>query len=132
MHATSRNPFTLKSMLINLSNHPYSKWDEKQKAAAEKFGETVDLPFPAIDTNGDENYINNLADEYLQKIKKMGEGKELTVHLMGEMTFTFALVKRLQAHGIICVASTSERIVDESVPGHKDVIFRFTKFRKYE
>ena len=118
-------------MLINLSNHPYSKWDEKQKAAAAKFGDTVDLPFPAIDTNGDEKYIKDLADEYLLKIQEMSKGKEATVHIMGEMTFTFALIKQLQDHGITCMASTSERIVDESIPGHKDVVFRFERFRKY-
>lgn len=40
-------------MLINLSNHPYEKWDETQKQAAiEAFGRVEDYPFPPIDPNG--------------------------------------------------------------------------------
>ena len=33
-------------MLINLTNHPLSKWDEAQLQAAAQYGECVDIPFP--------------------------------------------------------------------------------------
>ena len=59
-------------------------------------------------------------------------GKDVTIHIMGELTFTFALLKRLQERGIRCVASTSKRIVKEEVPGRKEeVIFEFDRFREY-
>jgi hypothetical protein len=43
--------------------------------------------------------------------------KPAAVHLMGEMTFTFALVRKLQAAGIRCVASTTARDVVEEGGG---------------
>ena len=119
-------------MLINLTNHPSALWSEEQKKAAERYGEIIDLPFPAVDATGDETNIASLADEYVQKLKDLANGRDVTVHLMGEMTLTFALVRRLQTNGIRCVASTTQRIVTETEPNHKEVIFQFIKFRRYE
>lgn len=120
-------------MLINLTNHPYSQWCEKQCKAALIYGETIDMSFPEVDETADEQYISVLADEYMQKILAISEDKSITVHLMGELTFTFALLKRLQEHGIPCLASTSKRIVREEVAGRKgEVIFQFERFRNYE
>lgn len=121
------------NLFINLTNHPSSLWSEKQRQAALLYGEIVDLPFPIIDDAGDENYISALADEYLQKILTFSKDDCVTVHLMGELTFTFALLKRLQRRGIMCIASTSKRIVKEETAGLKtEVIFQFERFRKYE
>lgn len=120
-------------MLINLTNHPSSRWSDKQKAAAEVYGEIVDLPFPVIDEAGDEKYIATLADEYLNKIVNLSDTQSVVVHLMGEQTFSYALIKRLRERGITCVASTTKRIVKEEVPGKKsEVIFQFERFRAYE
>lgn len=120
-------------MLINLTNHPSSLWCDKQLEAARIYGEIMDMPFPAIDEMADEAYIEALADEYFQKILELAKDKNVTVHLMGELTFTFALLKRLQEHGIPCVASTSKRIVKEETAGRKgEVIFQFERFRRYE
>lgn len=119
-------------IFLNLSNHPSSLWCEKQQEAARSYGEIIDMPFPMIDETGNETYIYDLADEYLHKIIELSKEKEVTVHLMGELTFTFALLKRLQKNGIMCVASTSKRIVKEEIPGRKDeVIFQFERFRRY-
>ena len=118
-------------MLINLSNHPQSIWDKQQLQAATEFGKLVDLPFPLVDADGDEGYIDRLANEYVIKVQQIGEGKRVTVHLMGEMTFTFALLSKLQAMGIPCIASTTRRMVVEDQPGHKDVTFQFVRFRYY-
>lgn len=119
-------------MLINLSNHPSSQWNEKQLVAAKAYGDLVDIQFPVVDESGDEEYIVLLANQYIEKIMSMGTLDDLTVHLMGEMTFTFALLKKLQEYGIRCVASTSKRIVKEEVSGRKEeVIFEFERFREY-
>lgn len=117
-------------MLINLSNHPSANWSEEQKAAATQYGEIVDLPFPAVDAAGDETYIATLADEYAEKVHQLVLGEQATIHLMGEMTLTFALLQRLK-NKYMCVASTSERMVVEYEPGLKEVTFKFVKFRKY-
>ena len=121
------------SVLLNLTNHPSSLWCDKQQEAARTYGEIMDMPFPMIDETDDETYISALADEYLQKILDLAKDNNVTVHLMGELTFTFALLKRLQEYGIPCVASTSKRIVKEEEAGRKgEVIFQFERFRRYE
>jgi hypothetical protein len=119
-------------MLINLSNHPYSAWDEAQRLAAQSFGTCIDIPFPQIAADADESAIQVLADQYLQAILTRGEGQQVTVHLMGEMCFTFALVSRLLHRGIPCIAACAARNVTVSPDGVKSVIFNFTRFRHYE
>ena len=118
-------------MFLNLSNHPSAKWSAEQTEAAKQlYGEIVDLPFPVVDSAGDEAYIAALADEYCSKVIEYAKVQPVTVHLMGEMTFTFALLQRLQAQEITCVASTTERETMEE-NGVKTSIFKFVKFRKY-
>lgn len=113
-------------MLLNLSNHPSASWSPAQIAAAG--GKVIDLPFPAVDPAGDETYIAQLATEYYNKILEMQD--VTTVHLMGEMNFTFALVTLLKARGIKCVASTTKReTVEEG--GVKVSKFNFVRFRVY-
>jgi len=83
---------------------------EKQKKAAEIYGKCIDLPFPLIDPQGDEQYIDRLAGEYFNEvIRYRGEvNEEIVVHLMGEMTFVFSLLEKLKNEGIRCIASTTE------------------------
>lgn len=120
-------------MLINLTNHPSKYWCAKQIEAASVYGEIVDMPFPEIDETADETYISTLADRYFQEIIAVASNTSVTVHLMGELTFTYALLKRLQLHDILCIASTSRRIVKEDMLGlKKEVLFQFERFRKYE
>lgn len=120
-------------MLINLTNHPHAEWDEAQKQAATQYGECVDLAFPAIDPQMDSDDIDLLADEYLQQIKQLAAQNEAipVVHLMGEMTFLYRLVRKLEDAGIACVASTSERVSIDLGNGTKNTIFKFVKFRNY-
>ncbi len=119
-------------MLINFSNHPFEKWCDEQKEAASQYGEVVDLPFPQVDPFGDEAYIAHLADEYAQKVLSLGVPDELTVHLMGELTLTLALVGRLMAVGVTCVASTTRRVSSDLPNGQTMSVFRFVMFRKYQ
>lgn len=119
-------------MLINLSNHPYTFWGESQKAAAAIFGDTVDLPFPTVDASANEANITSLAREYEEKIHLLSGGEPVTVHIMGEMTLTFALVRRLLSIGIPCLASTTNRTVEEEEQGMKKTFFDFVRFRYYQ
>jgi hypothetical protein len=68
----------------------------------------------------------------VQKIKETAGDKTFAVHLMGEMTFTFAMLKRFQNMNITCVASTTERKVVELDDGEKIAQFKFVRFRRYE
>lgn len=120
-------------MLINISNHPFSYWEEKQKKAAEKYGKCIDLPFPSIDPLGDEEYINSLAEDYLKQVLryKMDINEEIVVHLMGEMSFVFSLLEKFKQEGIRCIASTTERAVHYYDSGVKETQFSFVRFRDY-
>ncbi|GHT29238.1 hypothetical protein AGMMS49574_05430 [Bacteroidia bacterium] len=133
---TIKSPDRFKSnncnpILINLSNHPSANWQPAQLEAASAYGEIIDIPFPEVDPTGDEEYIQLLCNEYVAKVMQYAEGCKPVVHLMGEMTFTFCLVKALQAKGIECIASTTERIVSEIGADYREVQFVFAKFRKY-
>lgn len=119
-------------MFINLSNHPSSDWDKEQILAAETLGGAiVDLTFPDVDPSGDEDYVASLAGKYVQQVLAMGDASELTVHVMGEMTLTYAIITKLLAAGVTCVASTTERIIRQFSDGRKESVFRFVRFRKY-
>lgn len=119
------------NLFINLSNHPSASWSEVQLKAAAEYGNIADLPFPLVKEDGDEKYIEDLANSYLQKVEELSEGIPCTVHLMGELNFTFALVNKLKAMGYNCIASTTKRNVTELPDGSKKVVFEFCRFRKY-
>lgn len=123
---------TTSSLFINLSNHPSELWSKEQIEAAQEYGDIVDLPFPDVSPNAGKDEIEALVKEYLCKVMELSQGKTTTVHLMGEMTLTFAMVKRLQAMGIRCIASTSDRLISMESDGTKRVKFDFVRFRDYE
>lgn len=120
-------------MLINLSNHPLNTWPKTQlEEALSKFGVILDIPFPNIEPDWDEEKISQLADQISSDIIHH-HGHEITaVHVMGEFTLTYALVQRFKEEGYTCVASTSKRIVEMLSDGSKKVKFEFCRFRRYK
>lgn len=115
-------------MLINLSNHPATKWTTTQRAAAtELYGEIKDLPFPNIPPAMSATELDELVNEYHEKVNAH---KPAAVHLMGEMTFTYRLVNQFKKQGLTCIASTTNRTVEER-DGKKIVLFEFVQFRVY-
>lgn len=124
-------------MLLNLSNHPYEKWTDKQRRKALiKYTDIYDMSFPAVNPDEDENDIYELAVSYKDKCIKIFEeesfGSENAVHIMGEFTFTYALVTLLLKEGIKCVASTTKRTVKELDDNKREVTFEFVRFREYK
>ncbi len=115
---------------VNFSNHPTSKWGKKQLGAAQQYGEVEDFPFPVVSPEMNEDGVHRLADKYVEQLLKLF-GAKITVHIMGEMTFTFMVVTRLKEMGIRCVASTTERKTYYSDDGTKLSEFSFVKFREY-
>lgn len=118
-------------MLINLSNHPSCLWEERQFEAAKQYGEIVDVPFPQVDPGISREDILALADGCVHAIEEKAQGADVTVHVMGEMTLTYAIVARLKEMGIRCVASTTERHVELNDDGIKTSEFCFVRFREY-
>lgn len=128
-------------MLINLSNHPFEKWSlPQQESALETFGKregeefklTVEeIPFPNIPPDAEWHSVAIMAKEYRKKIQEFGTPKDLTVHLMGEITFVCVLHRLLKNEGYKVVCSTTERKVVEMPDGKKIVQFDFVRFRGY-
>ena len=119
-------------MLINLTNHPSDKWSEEQRQAAYKlFGSIVDVPFPEVDPNWDEQTVWNLAREIVDKLTDEYGTEGITVLVQGEFTLTYAIVSLLYEKGIPCVAATTERIVREREDGVIERKFVFRRFRYY-
>ena len=121
-------------MLINLSNHSIKNWSVHQlKEANDNYSSVIDLPFPVIPPDSDDEFILNLANEYKLKCFELlnsSPDKNNAVHIMAEMTFCFALVSLLQKENIICVASTTNRnSIEEN--GVKVSRFEFVRFREY-
>lgn len=121
-------------MFINLSNHPSKLWDENQLQAAAIFGQLVDLPFPNISPQANQQELEIETNRYLAKIltlKNANEHEPCVVHLMGELTFCFSLLVKLQQVGITCVASTTKRQTSTTQDGRKVSQFQFVQFREY-
>ncbi len=126
----------LKTMLLNLSNHPFAHWSEKQKETARRlYGLVTDLPFPLIDPHASTEEVKNLAAEYFQKVMAAleqhgGGDKANAVHIQGEFLFVCHIVALLKQQGVTCVASTSVRDVRQE-GGKKIINFNFIQFRQY-
>ena len=118
-------------VLINLSNHPYAAWGEDQRKAAETYGQCEDMQFPQIDPTLTEKQLAKIVDDYEVAILERATTALVSVHVMGEMTFCFALIQRLKADGICCIASCTSRNVVELDDHTRQTTFTFGGFRQY-
>jgi hypothetical protein len=117
-------------MFINISNHPSSKWGDKQIKAAKRLGgEITDIPFPNVSPHYNRNIVEEMAESL---IKQLHLERIPVIHIMGEMTLTYNVIKRIKEINsfILIVASTTERNVVEK-NGKKIVEFNFIQFRAY-
>ena len=118
-------------MFINLSNHPFTTWSSSQLSAAREYGELQEIAFPNIDPELSKAAVQKEAAACVTMILATYPTENLTVHIMGEMTFCYHVVEQLKKAGIRCVASTTERIVEETEDHRKLVQFSFVQFREY-
>ena len=118
-------------MFINFSNHSLSTWAEKQIKAAKEYGELEEIVFPNINPQFTTEQVQMLATDYVAKILTHYPTENLTIHVMGELTFCFSVVQQLKEKGVRCVASTTERIVEETADNKKVTQFSFVQFREY-
>ena len=119
-------------MFVNCSNHPSAGWAAEQRAAAEKWGRIVDVPFPSVPADADEDQIQSLAETTVSKIISF---HPCAVMCQGEFTLTFAIVSELLRKGIHVVSACSERDVQEEKQAdgsdRKIAKFRFVRLRAY-
>lgn len=118
-------------IFLNVSNHPIAGWDEDQIEAAKVFGKLKDYPFPSVCAVASTDDIYRLACETARDILCEYPDADITAHVMGEMTFTFALVTKLKALGIRCVASCTDRVAENLGNGDKLSHFHFAQIREY-
>ena len=112
---------------INFSNHPSINWSVEQLEKASENGEIVDIAFPEVDPDLDEEGIDKLAAEYVKKIMKYDIA---VVMAQGEFTLCYAVVNKLKENNIRVIAACSQRITREE--GNKRISeFNFVRFREY-
>ena len=118
---------------LNISNHSSQNWDKNQRAAAEKYGQIVDLPFPLVSAEAGEQEIREIASTILEKAMALHPA---AVMCQGEFTLTYRLVRSFLSAGIPCLAACTERDVTEKISADgtstKTSAFRFVKFRRFE
>lgn len=120
-------------VLVNFSNHLYNQWCADQKLKAGKIcNKVIDLAFPMIDPKLTVAGLTKKADEYVEKILSLfpNHTDPRTVHVMGEQTFCYLIIRKLQQKYVVCIASTTERNNTEH-NGLKQSIFKFVEFRPY-
>ena len=119
-------------VFVNLSNHPSADWSEEQKKAALVYGGIIDVPFPSVPSSCSDKAMQKLADKAIGAVTKAAyPAREVTVHVMGEMTLTYRIVNKLKARGIRCLASTTNRMTNDLGNGEKISQFHFVEFREY-
>lgn len=118
-------------MLINLTNHPSSDWPEAQKNAASIYGDIIDYAFPIVSPLISKKEISNISETIFYDIIEKYGTKNTTIHVMGEFTLCYALINMFKAKGMLCLASTTERISIGNPDGTKTSTFKFVQFREY-
>ncbi len=117
---------------INFSNHNSQNWSEQQVNEARKWGDIIDIPFPAVCADATKKEIMEIGDKYVDIICANDPG---AVMCQGEFTLSFYVVSKLVAKGISCVSACTERVAEvKELPNgqiEKKSIFKFVCFREY-
>jgi len=116
-----------KKILINISNHPSASWDDNQKKGWDKI---IDVPFPNISADAKSSDVEDLAYDYLDKIKSICKQHNTNkIMLQGEFSFVFALQQLLLFDGEydFYFPSTERKVTEKD--GVKTSIFQFAGWR---
>lgn len=120
-------------MLLNLTNHPSANWDLGQlNDAKERWNTILDMPFPNVRPDFDEEQIIQSAEVIVKKAVQLHPDAVLC---QGEMTMVFSFVHMFHLYGIPSYAATtyrqSKEFMKEDGTVQKQSVFHFVKFRKY-
>jgi len=133
---------TIKMRGINFSNHPSKSWSIEQKNAFRDFVvrhreisnvdkvdfEIVDVQFPDIPPDASKSVLEEIANNYVDKIKAYSPQ---VVMVQGEYGLTYIVVNMLKQKEICVVYATTKREVVEKENGEKISVFKFVQFREY-
>lgn len=123
----------MSAVFINYSNHPMELWDERQLLKAGEMGDSLlDIPFPKVSPTMNHDEIVKFAESEVKRIKDATVNFDnAIVHIMGEHTLVYNVIRLLKHDGIKCVASTTERVTELLPSGEKISKFNFIAFREY-
>lgn len=111
-----------KQGLLNISYELFENWSAKQQQLAlDRYGNVADILLPTITPKLHKVDFEQLVEAYYRKVKIQ---RPKAVYLMGEPTFTFALVQRLKSAGISCIGSVGKQAVMDQAAGQIFVGFR--------
>ena len=123
----------MKKTFINHTNHTSVQWSLEQRTTAEIYGEIIDLPFPNVGADWNEEKISQFVALNAKKIIEMNPAAVLC---QGEYNYTYSMINYLKQNDIVVLAAASERVVDESVAAdgttQRISSFKFVQFRQYE
>lgn len=130
---TSVLPFyRLSDLFLNVTHHASSSWSAEQKNAAEEIAYPLeDLPFPDVAPEMTSEEVGALAAVLCGEVLRRGARAAL---VQGEMTLTYALVRRLERAGVACYAAATARVASVEQEGGvswKRSRFEFAGFRRY-
>lgn len=132
------------SLFINVTHHSASKWSNEQIETAKIHPvtgtslEIIDLQFPSVKSTFDKIDISKIASRYTNKVLDIvknitGENYNMdysiVVHVMGEQSLSYALIKILKEYKFLVVVSCTDRVL-ESNGVNKKAKFKFVRFRE--
>ncbi|WP_353684354.1 hypothetical protein V4D30_00800 [Thermodesulfovibrio sp. 3907-1M] len=119
-------------ILINHTNHPSQKWDEKQK---EYWSEIIDLPFPSIDPKATTEEVDTIAminfleiDKIAKEITDKNSNASIFIMLQGEFTYCYLLYQKIRNKFPIAIPTTERKVIEKE-NGEKISIFEFVRWR---
>lgn len=119
-------------IFINHTHHASERWSETQKAAAQAYGDIVDVVVPDIPADWDGEQVAELVRQYVERLLMLNPAAVLC---QGEFTYTYAMVRQLEKAGIPVLAACSVRqtveSTDEAGNTHRISVFKFVRFREY-
>ncbi len=122
-------------VLINHSNHPSIKWDDRQR---EDWDKIIDIPFPTVSPCADTDEVYALAKEHCEKILweiAEHEGCDVYVYVAGEYTYCYILHDLLKEYlpSLKLAIPTTARMVMERTKEdgttEKVSVFEFVRWR---
>lgn len=117
-------------MFVNVSNIPLSDWQGAQLDEAKLYGRLYEFRMPEVDAEASTTVVTDLARALADRIAKVvweNDEKKNAVMVLGEPSFSFALIRELQIRRltVVCPTYRIELYDDE------DLIENFVRFRNY-
>lgn len=117
-------------MFVNVSNIPLSDWQDAQLDEAKLYGRLYEFRMPEVDAEASTSVVTDLARVLADRIAKVvweNDERKNAVMVLGEPSFSFALIRELQIRRltVVCPTYRIELYDDE------DLIENFVRFRNY-